>query len=139
MYYYFKTEAGRLPMSWYPESYTNKMPMTDMHMRPDASRGYPGRTYRFYTGDTVFAFGDGLSYTSFSHSISSSTPSRIALSTQQSSELSSHTGNCYSSINTSGDGGISKNLSWNWQKSIQLTSTPCVDQSYTSSGDGSYF
>ena len=28
---------------------------------------YPGRTHRFYTGTPVYKFGDGLSYTTFSH------------------------------------------------------------------------
>ncbi|KAF2594973.1 hypothetical protein F2Q70_00045021 [Brassica cretica] len=31
------------------------------------STGYPGRTYRFYTGETVYSFGDGISYTQFNH------------------------------------------------------------------------
>ncbi|KAI5072734.1 hypothetical protein GOP47_0012840, partial [Adiantum capillus-veneris] len=39
--------GGRLPMTWYPESFT-QVPMTDMNMRPNPSRGYPGRTHRFY-------------------------------------------------------------------------------------------
>ena len=56
-------------MTWYPQSYVEKVPMTNMNMRPDNSNGYPGRTYRFYTGETVYAFGDGLSYTKFSHSL----------------------------------------------------------------------
>ncbi|KAH0840843.1 LOW QUALITY PROTEIN: hypothetical protein HID58_092280, partial [Brassica napus] len=58
-----------LPMTWYPQSYVEKVPMTNMNMRPDTSNGYPGRTYRFYTGETVYSFGDGLSYTKFSHSL----------------------------------------------------------------------
>ncbi|KAI4963164.1 hypothetical protein ZWY2020_019636 [Hordeum vulgare] len=53
--------------------------MTDMRMRPDTSTGYPGRTYRFYTGDTVFAFGDGLSYTKMSHSLVSAPPSYVSM------------------------------------------------------------
>ncbi|KAH0908927.1 hypothetical protein HID58_032248 [Brassica napus] len=61
--------SGRLPMTWYPQSYVEKVPMTNMNMRPDTSNGYPGRTYRFYTGETVYSFGDGLSYTKFSHSL----------------------------------------------------------------------
>ncbi|KAK4751874.1 hypothetical protein SAY87_020672 [Trapa incisa] len=61
--------GGRLPMTWYPQSYVEKVPMTNMNMRPDPSNGYPGRTYRFYTGDTVYSFGDGLSYSSYSHYI----------------------------------------------------------------------
>ncbi|KAL5078602.1 hypothetical protein RYX36_007023 [Vicia faba] len=41
--------------------------MTDMRMRPDPSSGYPGRTYRFYTGPTVYEFGYGLSYSKYSY------------------------------------------------------------------------
>lgn len=59
--------SGRLPMTWYPQSYVDKVPMTNMNMRADPATGYPGRTYRFYTGETVYAFGDGLSYSQFSH------------------------------------------------------------------------
>lgn len=54
-------------MTWYPQSYVDKVPMTNMNMRPDPATGYPGRTYRFYTGATVYTFGDGMSYTAFSH------------------------------------------------------------------------
>ena len=38
-----------------------------MGMRPNAATGYPGRTHRFYTGSTVFKFGDGLSYSTWAH------------------------------------------------------------------------
>lgn len=61
--------GGKLPMTWYPQSYLAKVPMTDMSMRADPSRGYPGRTYRFYKGPVVFPFGFGLSYTSFRHTL----------------------------------------------------------------------
>lgn len=57
--------GGKLPMTWYPQNYLAKVPMTDMSMRANPSRGYPGRTYRFYRGPTVFPFGFGLSYTAF--------------------------------------------------------------------------
>ncbi|KAJ9671107.1 hypothetical protein PVL29_027208 [Vitis rotundifolia] len=63
----FYNPTGRLPMTWYPQSYVDKVPMTNMNMRPDPATGYPGRTYRFYTGETVYTFGDGLSYTQFNH------------------------------------------------------------------------
>ncbi|XP_057495395.1 beta-xylosidase/alpha-L-arabinofuranosidase 2-like [Actinidia eriantha] len=65
----FFNPSGRLPMSWYPQSYTDKIPMTNMNMRPDPATGYPGRTYRFYTGPTVYTFGDGLSYSSYNHKL----------------------------------------------------------------------
>ncbi|KAB2599337.1 beta-D-xylosidase [Pyrus ussuriensis x Pyrus communis] len=42
--------SGKLPMTWYPQNYVANLPMTDMAMRADPARGYPGRTYRFYKG-----------------------------------------------------------------------------------------
>ncbi|KAK6923880.1 Fibronectin type III-like domain [Dillenia turbinata] len=69
--------GGRLPITWYPESFT-EVPMTDMNMRADPSRGYPGRTYRFYIGDRVYGFGQGLSYTKFAYKIVSA-PDRLSL------------------------------------------------------------
>lgn len=65
-------------MTWYPESFTD-VAMSDMHMRADVSRGYPGRTYRFYTGPQVYGFGTGLSYTKFDYKIISA-PTRLSLS-----------------------------------------------------------
>ncbi|XP_043709942.1 probable beta-D-xylosidase 6 [Telopea speciosissima] len=69
--------GGRLPMTWYPESFIH-VPMTDMSMRPDPSRSYPGRTYRFYTGDNVYRFGYGLSYTNYTYSFLS-VPDKLSL------------------------------------------------------------
>ena len=57
--------GGRLPVTWYPEEFT-RVPMTDMRMRADPATGYPGRSYRFYQGKTVYKFGYGLSYSNFS-------------------------------------------------------------------------
>ncbi|KAJ6919891.1 hypothetical protein NC651_013740 [Populus alba x Populus x berolinensis] len=61
--------GGKLPMTWYPQEFV-KVPMTDMRMRPEASSGYPGRTYRFYKGPTVFEFGYGLSYSKYTYELS---------------------------------------------------------------------
>ncbi|MCD9645474.1 putative beta-D-xylosidase 6 [Datura stramonium] len=74
----YQNPGGKLPMTWYLESFT-KVPMTDMNMRADPANGYPGRTYRFYTGDLLYGFGHGLSYTSFSSQLLSA-PSRLSLS-----------------------------------------------------------
>lgn len=46
--------------------------MTDMRLRPDPERGYPGRSYRFYTPlrpdlAPIFEFGHGLSYSHFEY------------------------------------------------------------------------
>ncbi|GLJ09079.1 hypothetical protein SUGI_0101470 [Cryptomeria japonica] len=57
--------SGKLPVTWYPQEFVDKVPMTNMKMRPDPSTGYPGRTHRFYTGETVYDFGEGLSYIQF--------------------------------------------------------------------------
>ena len=56
-------------MTWSPQAYVNKVPMTNMNMRADPATGYPGRTYRFYKGETVFSFGDGISFSSIEHKI----------------------------------------------------------------------
>ncbi len=63
--------AGRLPMTIYPASYVNLVSMFDMQMRPSATS--PGRTYKFYTGQAVYEFGTGLSYTTFVYSWSNNT------------------------------------------------------------------
>lgn len=65
-------------MTWYPESFTN-VPMTDMRMRADPSRGYPGRTYRFYTGSRIYSFGEGMSYSSYTYKFLS-VPDKLSLS-----------------------------------------------------------
>lgn len=58
-------------MTWYENNYVNQLPMTSMPLRPVESLGYPGRTYRFYDGPVVYPFGYGLSYTSFTQTLTS--------------------------------------------------------------------
>jgi beta-D-xylosidase 4 len=58
--------GGRLPITFYPASYIDNLSMFDMQMRPSPTN--PGRTYKFYTGQPVFQFGHGLSYTTFNYS-----------------------------------------------------------------------
>ncbi|KAG7533552.1 Glycoside hydrolase family 3 C-terminal domain superfamily [Arabidopsis thaliana x Arabidopsis arenosa] len=70
--------GGKLPMTWYPQDYVAKVPMTVMAMR--ASGNYPGRTYRFYKGPVVFPFGFGLSYTTFTHSLAKSPLAQLSVS-----------------------------------------------------------
>jgi hypothetical protein len=57
--------GGRLPITYYPASYVDAVSMFDMQMRPSPTN--PGRTYKFYTGQAVFEFGYGLSYTTFDY------------------------------------------------------------------------
>lgn len=57
--------AGRLPITQYPASYVNEIPMTDMNLRPNLTS--PGRTYIWYTGMPVYEFGYGEHYTTFGY------------------------------------------------------------------------
>ena len=57
--------AGRLPITFYPASFVDAVSMTDMQMRPSSTN--PGRSYKFYTGQAIYEFGYGLSYTTFSY------------------------------------------------------------------------
>ncbi|PKA61544.1 putative beta-D-xylosidase 2 [Apostasia shenzhenica] len=59
--------GGRLPITWYSADYIENLPMTSMKLRPDDEVGFPGRTYKFYNGTTVFPFGAGKSYTTFNY------------------------------------------------------------------------
>lgn len=69
-------------MTWYPQDYVTKVPMTTMDMRPNPSTGYPGRTYKFYKGPVVFQFGSGLSYTKFTHTLAQA-PNEVSLASLQ--------------------------------------------------------
>ncbi|CAA0829382.1 Probable beta-D-xylosidase 2 [Striga hermonthica] len=70
--------GGKLPMTWYPQDYVDKVAMSDMNMHPDSKRSYPGRTYRFYNGTIVFPFGYGLTFTNFKRTIAHG-PTKISI------------------------------------------------------------
>jgi beta-D-xylosidase 4 len=57
--------SGRMPVTQYPADYVDQVSMFDMALRPSSKS--PGRTYKFYTGEAVYPFGYGLSYTTFSY------------------------------------------------------------------------
>ncbi len=59
--------AGRLPVTFY-RSADQLPPFPDYHMA--------GRTYRYFTGDPLYPFGHGLSYTRFAYA-----PARLSTST----------------------------------------------------------
>ncbi len=67
--------SGRLPITYYPASYADQVPESDIQMRPSPTN--PCRTYKFYTGKPVFEFGYGLSYTTFSYSWDNQTTNSI--------------------------------------------------------------
>lgn len=56
---------GKLPVTIYPANYVNQVDMYSFDMTKS-----PGRTYRYYTGQPLFAFGQGLSLTTFNMSCS---------------------------------------------------------------------
>ncbi|HLK51749.1 MAG TPA: glycoside hydrolase family 3 C-terminal domain-containing protein [Bryobacteraceae bacterium] len=60
--------AGRLPVTFY---------QSEKQLPPFTDYGMQGRTYRYFTGKPLFAFGYGLSYTTFAYR-SLSVPKRIA-------------------------------------------------------------
>ncbi|KAK0099268.1 hypothetical protein ONS95_006362 [Cadophora gregata] len=57
--------AGRLPITQYSASYADEVSIFDIRLRPNVSDGFPGRTYKWYTGEPVVPFGFGLHYTDF--------------------------------------------------------------------------
>ena len=60
--------SGRLSTTIYQNSYMNEVSLNDMQMRPHESS--PGRTYRFYKGESVvYPFGYGLSYSKWEYSM----------------------------------------------------------------------
>ncbi len=61
--------SGRLTQTFYHHSYLQQITKQNMNVRP--VEGSPGRTYRFYTGEPVYPFGFGLSYTIFEYTLSS--------------------------------------------------------------------
>lgn len=72
---------GKLSQTWYPQNFTNQVRMDNYEMRPNTTAGTPGRG-RFYTGPTVFKFGEGLSYSQFKTQIDIS-KKKISLQTAQ--------------------------------------------------------
>ncbi|CAD5168798.1 unnamed protein product [Musa acuminata subsp. malaccensis] len=70
--------GGRLPITWFESEYTKLLPMTSMPLRPIDELGYPGRTYKFFDGQTVYPFGYGLSYTQFKYTLKS-VPSSVVV------------------------------------------------------------
>ncbi|KAJ4838960.1 hypothetical protein Tsubulata_035038 [Turnera subulata] len=54
-----------------PGGRLHMLPMTSMPLRPVDSLGYPGRTYKFFNGSTVFPFAYGLSYTKLNYTLKS--------------------------------------------------------------------
>eukprot|EP00578_Thalassiosira_sp_NH16_P005050 CAMPEP_0181131476 /NCGR_PEP_ID=MMETSP1071-20121207/30444_1 /TAXON_ID=35127 /ORGANISM="Thalassiosira sp., Strain NH16" /LENGTH=873 /DNA_ID=CAMNT_0023217669 /DNA_START=9 /DNA_END=2630 /DNA_ORIENTATION=- len=61
--------SGRLVTTMYYNSYLDQVALDDMGMRPRDDGIYPGRTYRFYDGESVYPFGYGLSYSVWDYSI----------------------------------------------------------------------
>jgi len=57
--------GGKLPYTLYPADYVKQVKMSYMEMSPSPGVS-PGRTYRYYSGPTIYPFGYGISLTNFS-------------------------------------------------------------------------
>lgn len=95
-------------MTWYPRYYTERVSMSNMNMRADPSTGHPGRSYRFYRGETVYPFGSGLGYSLYIHRLIKA-PTQVSIPLGKAHTCSSST--C-DSINVTNDvcGGLSFNV-----------------------------
>ncbi|KAK2998632.1 hypothetical protein RJ639_023965 [Escallonia herrerae] len=80
--------GGRLPFTWYPQEYVDQVDMTDMNMRANSTRDYPGRTYRFYSGNSLYQFCHGMSYTGFTKTLKFA-PSTVFVRSSASFHISS--------------------------------------------------
>lgn len=66
--------GGALTGTWYPGDYVSLVHYNDMTMRA----GGIGRTHRFYTGEPLWPFGHGESYTTFELALVEAGPSVVA-------------------------------------------------------------
>ncbi|CAK9040358.1 Probable beta-D-xylosidase 6 (AtBXL6), partial [Durusdinium trenchii] len=71
--------SGRLTQTFYHDAFVQNVSMVDMAMHPDPARGFPGRTYRFFTGEPVLAFGHGLSYAKFAYEVDAVVGRRVTV------------------------------------------------------------
>lgn len=60
-----QSPAGRLTTTQYPAEFADQVGLFNPDLRPNENGSYPGRTYKWYTGDAVVPFGYGLHYTDF--------------------------------------------------------------------------
>ena len=67
--------AGKLAVTWHANASTDLPAFPDMGMRPaGGAAGSPGRTFRYSTAAPTYAFGHGLTYSTFAYSGAAATP-----------------------------------------------------------------
>lgn len=88
-----RAPAGRLVTTQYPADYVDSFDQLDMQLSPHGSN--PGQTYQWYTGEAVYPFGYGLSYTTWSEQLAGNLSSSYNLT---SVFANSHAGYAYAEL-----------------------------------------
>lgn len=93
--------------------------MTDMNMRANSSRNFPGRTYRFYNGNSLYEFGHGLSYSTFSTYIASAPSTIMIQNTSISKPLDILSSNSATQLESLSEG-----------QAIDVSNISCIDSTF---------
>jgi hypothetical protein len=79
-------DFGKLPYTVYPHAYQNTTKFIEMSLRKGKNTP-EGRTHRFYTGVPEFSYGEGLSFTSFALTESTTTRRHVLHPVDASGEI----------------------------------------------------
>jgi beta-D-xylosidase 4 len=91
--------SGRTLVTWYPARFNEQRAVVDMLLQPHGD--VPGITYKWYSGEVLFPFGVGGSYTTFSYAwCSASGARRVAQASALAAGLAAPPSYCVNVTNT---------------------------------------